>query len=54
MSNQTTNKMNKVNKVSTDSNTGAVKPTSTRKANFRILTKEQVEADRSKAYSYIR
>ena len=54
MSNRTTNKMNNIKNASTDSNTGAVKTTSNKKSNFRILTKEQVEADRSKAYSYVR
>jgi len=46
--------MNVLNKVSTCNSTEAAKEPSTKKANFRILTKEQVEAERSKAYSYVR
>lgn len=40
---------NQASSNSAKSNAGAVK-----KANFVILTKEKVEADRSKAYSYVR
>jgi len=46
--------MKVVNKDSTQINTEAVKGTANKKANFRVLTKEQVEVDRSKAYSYVR